>query len=63
MDLSFNGERKNKRNRYFNTIFLGIFLTEIITYIILGLFVLPIRIDWLIVLISVILMSGTYTVS
>ncbi|CAB4406213.1 unnamed protein product [Rhizophagus irregularis] len=60
MDFNSNNEKKNKRNRYFNIIFLGIFLTEIITYII-GIVILPIRSDWLIMPVSVIFISGIYT--
>ncbi|PKY47670.1 hypothetical protein RhiirA4_444976 [Rhizophagus irregularis] len=59
MDFDSNDER-NKRNRYFNIIFLGIFLTEIIIYII-GIVILPIRSDFLIILVSVIFISGIYT--
>ncbi|PKY51230.1 hypothetical protein RhiirA4_424362 [Rhizophagus irregularis] len=61
MDFNSNNEKKNKRNRYFNIIFLGIFLTEIITYII-GIVILPIRSDWLIMPVSVIFISGIYTI-
>ncbi|GBC53729.1 hypothetical protein GLOIN_2v1569746 [Rhizophagus irregularis DAOM 181602=DAOM 197198] len=60
MDFNSNNENQNKRNRYFNIIFLGIFLTEIIIYII-GIVILPIRSDWLIILVSVIFISGIYT--
>ncbi|PKK80448.1 hypothetical protein RhiirC2_704243 [Rhizophagus irregularis] len=34
MDFGLNNEKKNKRNHYLNIIFLGIFLAEIIIYII-----------------------------
>ncbi|POG65413.1 hypothetical protein GLOIN_2v423846 [Rhizophagus irregularis DAOM 181602=DAOM 197198] len=60
MDFNSNNENQNKRNRYFNIIFLGIFLTEIIIYII-GIVILPIRSDCLIILVSVIFISGIYT--
>ena len=62
MDLSLNNERNSKRIRYFKIIFLGIFLTEIIIYSV-GLFISPIRTDWLIGLVSAIFISGIYTVS
>ncbi|RGB42866.1 hypothetical protein C1646_661855 [Rhizophagus diaphanus] len=57
MDFGSN----NKRNRYFNIIFLGIFLAEIIIYII-GMVILPIRTDLLIIITSVFFMSGIYTI-
>ncbi|GES90713.1 hypothetical protein GLOIN_2v1569739 [Rhizophagus clarus] len=60
MDLHSNDEENNKRNRCLNIIFLGIFLAEIIIYLI-GIVVLPIRTDFLIVLVSAIFISGIYT--
>src|SRR3954449_7303471 len=57
--LSSNNERNNI---HFNLIFLGIFLMEIISGII-GVFMLSIRIDLLILLFSIIFMSGIYTVN
>ncbi|CAB4406206.1 unnamed protein product [Rhizophagus irregularis] len=60
MDFGLNNERKNKRNHFLNIIFLGIFLAEIIIYII-GIVILPIRTDWLISFASVFFVSGIYT--
>jgi hypothetical protein len=62
MDFGSNNEKRNKLYRYLNIAFLGIFLTEIIIYII-GIVILPIRTDWLILFVSLIFMSGIYTVS
>ncbi|PKY44413.1 hypothetical protein RhiirA4_419019 [Rhizophagus irregularis] len=60
MDFGLNNEKKNKRNHFLNIIFLGIFLVEIIIYII-GIVILPIRTDWLITFASVFFVSGIYT--
>jgi hypothetical protein len=62
MDFSSNNEKKNKRNRFLNIIFLGIFLAEIIIGII-GMVILPIKTDLLIIFVSITFVSGIYTVS